>query len=66
MAMAVRAKDAGLVVGVVDKALAELADAGEIRKLYAAQGVAYTDRRSRARASKTDHLQHFEAHSRAA
>ena len=40
MAMAVRAKDAGLVVEI-NKALAELAESGQIRKLYAAQGVAF-------------------------
>ncbi len=40
MAMAVRAKDAGLVVEI-NKALAELAESGEIRKLYEAQGVVF-------------------------
>ena len=40
MAMAVRAKDAGLVVDL-NKALAELAESGEIRKVYAAHGVAF-------------------------
>ena len=40
MAMAVRAKDAGLVVEI-NKALAELAEFGEIRKLYEAQGVVF-------------------------
>ncbi len=40
MAMAVRAKDAGLVVEI-NKALAELAESGQIRKVYGAHGVAY-------------------------
>ena len=40
MAMAVRAKDAALLVEI-NKALAELAESGQIRKVYAAHGVAY-------------------------
>jgi ABC-type amino acid transport substrate-binding protein len=40
MALAVRAKDAGLVVEL-NKALADLAESGKIRKLYADQGVVY-------------------------
>ena len=40
MAMALRAKDAGLVVEI-NKALAELAESGQIRKVYAGHGVAF-------------------------
>jgi ABC-type amino acid transport substrate-binding protein len=40
MAMAIRAKDAALVVDV-NKALSELADSGELRKLYEAHGIAH-------------------------
>ncbi len=40
MALAVRAKDARLVVEL-NKALAELSESGQIRKVYADQGVAY-------------------------
>jgi ABC-type amino acid transport substrate-binding protein len=40
MAMALRAKDAGLVVEI-NKALAELAESGEIRKVYEGHGVVY-------------------------
>jgi polar amino acid transport system substrate-binding protein len=40
MAMAVRVKDAGLVVKI-NKALADLAESGAIRKVYATHGVVY-------------------------
>jgi ABC-type amino acid transport substrate-binding protein len=40
MALAIRAKDAGLVAEL-NKALAELAESGQVRKTYEEQGVAY-------------------------